>query len=68
MGLTRGTVVLAEGPAQAKVGKWGVGLGSGVLQVSGARGQAGQGRIGSPRSAWGLQPDPAALSVVGWQR
>lgn len=37
-GLTRGTVVLAEGTAQAKVGKWGVDLGPGVLQVSGARG------------------------------
>lgn len=37
-GLTRGTVVLAEGTAQAKVGKWGVGLEPGVLQVSGAWG------------------------------
>lgn len=33
MGPTKGTVALAEGTAQAKVGKWGLGLGTGVLLV-----------------------------------
>lgn len=53
-GLTRGTVVLAEGTAQAKVGKWGVGLEPGVLAPSVWSMGHAQDRVVRPRSVWEL--------------
>lgn len=78
-GLTRGTVVLAEGTAQAKVGKWGVGPAPGVLQVSGEGACAEQGsktevylgaaaRPGSALNAGDGRADGAARKILGSAR
>lgn len=57
-GLTRGTVVLAEGTAQAKVGKRSVGLEHGACAGQGSKTEVYLGAAASPGSA---------LNAGGWQ-